>query len=294
METIKELLTKSAFILEQAGCSSPRLDAELLLSHLLKKDRTYFVMYPEKEIEDSIAANYFELIEQRKSRKPVQYILGHQEFMKLDFIVDENVLIPRPDTEILVEEALKIIGSPLNSIKHVLDIGCGSGSIAISIAHYAPQVLVHASDISDTALCVAKKNSEKHGVSNRIRFFHGDLFCPVCGKYEMIVSNPPYIKRDEIETLQKEISVFEPKAALDGGSDGLDFYRRIIEKAPFHINQAGYILLEIGCDQAEDVACLMENSANYSEISIIKDLSGLNRVIRAEVKEESRVIHDNF
>lgn len=282
-DTVREIVNKAAVILEGSDCSSPRLDAELLLCHLLNKDRSYVFMYPQERLPESISGHYLRLVDERKKGKPLQYITGHQEFMKLDFMVNESVLIPRPDTEILVEEALKIIKDPKNRIQNILDIGCGSGAINISIAYYAPSLLVSTVDISREALEAANQNAAANGVSARIQFLQGDLFEPVTGKYDMIVSNPPYIRRDEIRTLQTEVSDFEPKMALDGGIDGLDFYRRIILEAPDYINESGHLLLEIGYDQANDIIFLLKKQNSYSDISIIKDLAGLDRVIRARV-----------
>ncbi|MDO8525657.1 MAG: peptide chain release factor N(5)-glutamine methyltransferase [Candidatus Omnitrophota bacterium] len=228
---------------------------------------------------------------------PVQYIIGHSEFCGLDFIVNEDVLIPRPETELLVEEVIMLVsrlaGMPVSRLK-VLDICTGSGNVAIALAHSLslsvnadsgnsltkalPDCKIIASDISVDALDVARLNAGRHGVSDRIEFIRSDLFGAIEDKFDIIVSNPPYIAKSEFETLQKEV-LMEPRAALDGGEDGLDFYRRIIEGAPPHLNTGGHILFEIGFGQSGEVRKMIEADGVFKVIEVKKDWNGIDRIV---------------
>ncbi|ADD01453.1 protein-(glutamine-N5) methyltransferase, release factor-specific [Thermoanaerobacter italicus Ab9] len=261
-------------------CDNPRLEAELLLAHCFKINRTALFLRREEEVSKEQLERFLEFINMRKSHIPYQYIVKKQCFMGLEFFVDENVLIPRPETEILVEEALK----RLKRGDVVLDIGTGSGAIAVSIAKYFPDCTVYAVDISKKAIEIAKHNAEKQGVLDRIFFIESDLFCnlPPNLKFDFIVSNPPYIKKREIELLQEEVKK-EPIVALDGGEDGLFFYKKIIREAPFYIKSGGKIGFEIGYSQKEEVTTLLEESG-FKDVEIIKDLAGIDRVIIAEHK----------
>lgn len=261
-------------------CDNPRLEAELLLAHCFKINRTALFLRREEEISKEQLERFLEFINMRKSHIPYQYIVKKQYFMGLEFFVDENVLIPRPETEILVEETLK----RLKRGDVVLDIGTGSGAIAVSIAKYFPDCTVYAVDISKKAIEIAKHNAKKQGVLDRIFFIESDLFCnlPPNLKFDFIVSNPPYIKKREIELLQEEVKK-EPIVALDGGEDGLFFYKKIIREAPFYIKSGGKIGFEIGYSQKEEVTTLLEESG-FKDVEIIKDLAGIDRVIIAEHK----------
>jgi release factor glutamine methyltransferase len=261
-------------------CDNPRLEAELLLAHCFKINRTALFLRREEEISKEQLERFLEFVNMRKSHIPYQYIVKKQYFMGLEFFVDENVLIPRPETEILVEEALK----RLKRGDVVLDIGTGSGAIAVSIAKYFPDCTVYAVDISKKAIEIAKHNAKKQGVLDRIFFIESDLFCnlPPNLKFDFIVSNPPYIKKREIELLQEEVKK-EPIVALDGGEDGLFFYKKIIREAPFYIKSGGKIGFEIGYSQKEEVTTLLEESG-FKDVEIIKDLAGIDRVIIAEHK----------
>ncbi len=282
---IKSVLKYAASLLRESGCLSPQLDAELLLAFLLHKERSYLFMYPEKEIPLSVYHHYLALIEKRKKGKPVAYITGNQEFMKLDFFVNESVLIPRPDTEILIEKIIETVKGNPQSIR-ILDLGCGSGAISVSLACYLPDAFVCSTDISPEAIRIAQINASNHNVNNQVTFLCGDLFAPVKNKFDIIVSNPPYIPTKDIDTLQAEVSNHEPRKALDGGEDGLEFYRRIISEAPEYIKNTGYLFLEIGYDQARDISSLLAERKKYSNIEIFKDLAGRNRVVKAEIKSK--------
>lgn len=248
---------------------SPALDAKILLCHVLGCDKLSLSLNREKELTFDEQTHFEALVKRRKNAEPVAYIVGEKEFMSLPFYVDPNVLIPRPDTEILVQEAIKNYtgGS-------ILDIGTGSGCIAVSLAYYIKEATVTALDISPSALLVAKKNALRNGVN--IQFIEADILNDeICGKYDMIVSNPPYIKPSVIETLSPDVKLYEPYNALDGGDDGLKFYRRIIEKAP--LNDNGVLLFEVGFDQARDVAQLMIEK--FCSVEIVKDYGGIERVV---------------
>ena len=282
-KTIKMIINEGFQILNENSIPTPRLDAELLLAFILNKDRSYFFTYPDEKIEDNLYARYMQLIEQRKNHKPFQYVVGNQEFMGLLFHVNSNVLIPRPDTEILVETILDFIKGKNTSPK-ILDIGTGSGAISISLAYYSSATL-WAIDISPDALTIAKENASIHNVSDRITFLHGHLFHPAQGqKFDIIVSNPPYISKIDMDSLPPSVKNYEPSLALYGGIDGLDFYRQIIKKASLYLEADGAIFFEIGYDQGESVSKLIEQEGLYKNIHVIKDLSGLDRVIQASIK----------
>lgn len=261
-------------------CANPKFESELLLAYCLGIDRTKLILKKEEKLEGKQLKKFLELLNMRKSRIPYQYIVKKQHFMGLEFFVDENVLIPRPDTETLVEEVLK----RLRKGDVIIDIGTGSGAIAISIAKYFKNCTVYAVDISKKALEVAKYNAKMHGVLDKIVFIESDVFSNVSKdlKFDFIVSNPPYIKRSEIETLQKEVKK-EPIIALDGGPDGLLFYKKIIKEGPFYINIEGNIVFEIGYGQKEAVTDLLKKNG-FEDIEVIKDLSGIDRVIIAKYK----------
>lgn len=286
---LKELLQIAENRFSQEGCSDPRLDAELLLSDLMKADRTYFFTHSSSQLDDNRCEMYFELIDRRASGEPVQYIIGSQEFMGLRFQVDERVLIPRQDTELLVEDAieeLKKMKKPMGGLQ-VMDLCCGSGAIAVSLAYYVPKLSVVAADISKGALEVAKENAAGYALTRNIEFVQSDLFGAFPKnrkgegkkKFDLIASNPPYIRRDVIPTLQREVREHEPVVALDGGQDGLDFYVRILEEAPRYLKKEGLLTMEIGHDQADRVCGLAEQGGVFTT-EVLKDLAGHDRVVK--------------
>ena len=277
--TIKEALTKGMIILKGNNIDSPKLKARLLLQYILKKTRQYLIVYDNKEIEKKEQWEYFVNIEKLANGVPLQHITHSQEFMKMDFYVDENVLIPRPDTEILVEEVIKI-AQKIQKPK-ILDLCTGSGAIAISIAKNVPEAEVHAIDISSKALEIAKKNAKNLGV--KVKFTKSNLFEKLNKtKFDIIVSNPPYIKRDDINYLSQEVKN-EPELALDGGIDGLDFYRKIAKQAIDYLKFESYLCLEIGYDQKDDVIEIINQQENYSRTYSKKDLGGNDRIIVTQV-----------
>jgi release factor glutamine methyltransferase len=228
------------------------------------------------------------LIQRRISGEPLQYILGRQEFWSIDFKVDPRVLIPRPETELLVEQSLLILSeNSFKRIPSVLEIGTGSGAIAIALAKEVRNIFLVATDISREALGLAKENAKSAGVRHQIKFVNGDLFGPLRsskeeGPFDMILSNPPYIHHLEIQALAREVRDYEPVIALDGGEDGLEFYRRIIPEAPFYLREGGWLLLEVGQGQGPLISKLIEEEGDFLKPECIPDLSGIERVIKAQ------------
>ncbi len=261
----------------EKGVENPRLDAEVLLSHILRKDRLYLYVNFDQPLEGAELAAFRAAVKKRAARLPVAYITGEKEFMGLDFQVTPAVLIPRPDTEILIEAALKTLGSA--DSPRILDIGTGSGAICISMLVNLPSAEAVTVDISPEAILVAKSNAERHGVSQRLTFCQGDLFNPVKGQvFSAIISNPPYIPEADILTLTPEVRQ-EPNLALAGGKDGLDFYRRIIQEGRNYLAPNGFIAMEVGIGQARQVADLAEKSGYFIVSEIVKDYGGIERVV---------------
>lgn len=274
--TIGSILQWTKQYFSDKGVESPRLDAEVLLSHILGKDRLYLYVNFDQPLQSDELAAYREAVKKRVQRQPVAYIIGQKEFMGLDFIVSPAVLIPRPDTEILVEAILaKIQELPNLSI---LDLGTGSGAIIISLLAKVTSACGTAVDISREALKIAAVNAEKNSVYSRLTLLAGDLYGPVGDQvYDVIVSNPPYIPNADIAGLEQEVQR-EPAQALAGGHDGLDFYRRIVDSADKHLKSGGLLAFEVGINQAEAVADL-GNKAGLMAEGIIKDYGGIDRVV---------------
>ena len=292
---MKELIQIGESALDKAGCMDPKIDAELIMMFMLSMNRQQLFIKSPNLLDEKTCEAYFKLIDVRAGGTPVQYITGEQEFMGISFIVNENVLIPRQDTETLVEEVIREVkeGTAQNKAPRsgyqILDLCCGSGAIGVSLCKHLEDVKVTAADVSDKAIAVAKMNAQNAGVGKRMKFLAGDLFGSLRKgiggtKFHMIVSNPPYIKRDVIPTLQREVAEHEPMLALDGGEDGLDFYRRIIKEAPDYLKPNGLLFLEIGHDQGEEVCALAEDTDRFEDLQIIKDLPGLDRVVRCRLK----------
>lgn len=277
---VKDLVKMGQTQLEKAGCPEPKLDAELLYQFMKNIDRTEFIMEWSDLVEDRICEKYFDLISIRATRRPLQHIIGSQEFMGLSFGVREDVLIPRHDTETVVVQAEEIIKN--NKIKTVLDLCSGSGAIGVSLAKRYPGLKITASDSSAAAKALTQSNAKRNGVKIDVEL--GDLFVPLGRKkFDMIVSNPPYIPREVIGTLADEVRRFEPQDALDGGPTGLDFYQKIIADAPDHLKKAGWLVLEIGHDQAKAVRALLEETDAFEEITIYQDLSQHDRTVVAHL-----------
>lgn len=277
--TIKQAITKGMIMLKSNNVESPKLKARLLLQYVLDKPRQYIIVYDNKEIDKQQQWQYFVNIEKLTKGIPLQHITHRQEFMKMDFLVDENVLIPRSDTEILVEEVIKI-AQKYNSPR-ILDLCTGSGAIAISLKKFVPNADITAVDISEKALEIAQKNAEK--LEAKINFVKSDLFDKLDNKkFDIIVSNPPYIRKDEIKKLSEEVQK-EPKIALDGGEDGLDFYRIIAEQAINYLKTGSFLCFEIGYNQKNDVIKIIEDEQNYKNTYCKKDLYGNDRIIITQV-----------
>lgn len=272
--TIKEILETGRQALNQAGIEYPGLEAEILLSGVLGCDRIYFYAHPQEMVDSTRAAAYLTAIERRCQFEPVAYILEKKEFMGLDFFVNRNVLIPRPDTEPMVEHLIKYLNNEYPNGAKILDLCTGSGAIGIAIKNQYPQGKISLSDFSEAALAVAKINANEL-VSRDISLYEGDLFdgIPKGEKFAVIVSNPPYIKSGEMHDLAPDILAFEPHMALDGGDSGLDFYCRIIKEAHQYLEKDGLLALEIGDEQMESVVALL-TADGYSGIEKIADLGG--------------------
>ena len=279
--TIKEALNQAVIMLKNENIEAPKNKARAILEATLKKPREYLMIYDNKEITERERTTYIKNIKMLILGEPLQYITGKQEFMKLNFLITKNVLIPRQDTEILVEEAIKL-AKKINNPK-ILDLCTGSGVIGISIAKYVENTKVIATDISKPALEIAKKNAELNGVKNNIEFIESNLFAKLKDKkFDIIVSNPPYIETNLIKNLPKDVQK-EPKIALDGGKDGLDFYRKIADKAYEFLNRQGYICLEIGYNQKINVEKILQSKKRYINIYSKKDLCENDRIIVAGI-----------
>ncbi len=293
---LKELIKIGEVQLREAGIADSVRDSKDLYCYMDKLDAVGLMMHWGDVLQDNTCEAYFELIERRAKGEPMQYITGVQEFMGLTFKVNPSVLIPRQDTETMVEDAIEVITKKTlrdeefckNQPKDVLDLCCGSGAIGVSLAKLA-NVKVTCSDLSEDALQTAKGNAALNGCVKSVKFEQGDLFAPFCGKlgkkkFDMIISNPPYIESDVIPTLQTEVKDHEPMMALDGGEDGLDFYRQIVEQAPNHLKKHGVIMMEIGHNQGEAVCKLLEETDKFEKITCLKDLPGLDRIVAAVLK----------
>ncbi|MBQ0078581.1 MAG: peptide chain release factor N(5)-glutamine methyltransferase [Eubacterium sp.] len=289
------LIKEGEYKLAKAFVMDPKIDAEELFSFVTGMDRVALFMKANEEVDPETEAKYMELIEKRASRIPLQHITGVQSFMGYEFKVNEHVLIPRQDTETLVTEAARVIQKHpkdkpglIDRMRgrkewQVLDLCCGSGCIGISLAKICSNIEVAASDISEEALKVARQNAEN--LRTKIDFKQGDMFAPHKGKkFDMIVSNPPYIKKAMIEILQEEVKDHEPKSALDGGRDGLDFYKIIVEEAPTYLKPGGWLMVEIGHDQGEDLRKMIKDNGKYTPAEVLRDLPGRDRVVKCQLK----------
>lgn len=280
MVKIRDLRKTAAKELELINNESPKADVDCLLSGLLGFSKTE-ILLGDKMLTDSQLELFESALSRLKNSEPVQYITGKCEFMSLMFEVDASVLIPRSDTEILVEAVIGLCEAIENP--HILEIGCGSGCIAVSLAHYLRSARITAVDISTDAIAVAQKNALNNNVSKRIHFLHHDImngFPSVSENVDIVVSNPPYIPTADIAHLEIKVRDFEPKTALEGGTDGLDFYRKITDCA--RLNKAGYLAFEVGISQADAVKQIM--SAKYSDIQIIKDINKIDRCVIGKIQ----------
>ena len=285
---IKECFSIITAQLKENNIDTPAQEAGVLLCQALKCDRTYLYAHPEQEVDEPIVEQVLDNAIKRINKVPLQYIVGSTEFMSLTFKVTPSVLIPRQDTELLVETCINLANKAIGGVGScsprsisILDMCTGSGCVAVSLAWYLGQARLTACDISDAALEVAKDNAKNNGVAQRITFLQGDLFEALIGStpsFDIIASNPPYIESETISTLDPEVRSNEPLLALDGGTDGLDFYRRISKEATSYLKQGGYLVFEIGYNQGQLVSTLLTESG-FTNVSVLKDLCNNDRVV---------------
>lgn len=287
-----ELLKEGTAILKNSGATdTPRLDSEVLLMHVLGCDKMSLILNDKMSVSFLDEERFFSLLKRRKEREPISYITGEREFMSLKFFVAEGILIPRPDTEVLTEFVIEKAKKIKNA--EILDLCTGSGAIAVSVAKYVKDSKVLAVDFSPKCLHFAEKNAKENEVADRVRVLKQDVLADFSlsdlGQkenegFDILVSNPPYIKSEIIKTLDKDVKDFEPITALDGGADGLVFYRRIAEISPRLLKAKGILAFEIGHDQYDEVYAILAGSGNFKDINSLCDLSGIKRVITAVLK----------
>ena len=278
--TVGNLIARGARRLSEADIPNSALDARLLLQHVLKCSHSQLIAAQNEELSQGIISGFWELIGRRLAKEPVHRIIGERDFYGRSFRLSGDTLIPRPDTEILVEEALRVL-SRFEHRANVLEIGTGSGAIAVTLACEHEDVSVLATDVSKGALDTASGNATTHGVEERVEFLHADLFDGVERKFDMIVSNPPYIPTSDIGTLDDEVRLHDPILALNGGADGLDFYRKIFEASERFLCQQGALLVEFGLGQHCELDQMIRN-CGFQSVSFVKDLSSIDRVLVAE------------
>jgi len=285
-ETFGNILESGVKRLKEAGIEGPDRDADLLMQYVMGADRGFIFLHRKDPMDQVKAERYFSLIDRRADGVPLQYLTGTQEFMGYDFEVNPFVLIPRQDTETVVEFAMAR-AAEMENCSSVMDMCCGSGAIAVAMAKALPDAYVTACDCSEEALTTAQRNAVRNEVASRVSFKKTDMFevekeegrLPLDGSFDMIVSNPPYIPSGVIGTLQTEVREHEPMLALDGGADGLDFYRIIARDAGSHLNKNGMLIMEIGHDQGKAVSGLLADTGMYSDIEVHHDLAGHERIV---------------
>jgi release factor glutamine methyltransferase len=276
MPTIAETLQQASAQLRAADVPNDLLDAQTLLAHALGQDRTYLIIHFNQVLSEELRAQFQALMARRAAGEPLQYIVGHQQFYGLEFEVTPAVLIPRPETELIVEEALRLAANLAAPV--IIDVGTGSGCIAVTLARELETARVIATDISAAALQVARRNAEKHGLQDRVELIEGDLLSGISIQADIIVSNPPYIAEHELPTLQREVREWEPRVALTDFADGFEFYRRLLAEAPAHLKPNGHLILEMGYQQAETIKALVERDV-WHEPRVLRDLQGIERTL---------------
>ena len=292
---VRAALKEGMAQLREANVPSFTLAAELLLMHTLGRDRIWLYTHPENEIDASAARKYFGLIARRAAGEPTQYVNGKQEFWGLEFEVNPDVLIPRPETEHVIEVALERLGARGIKISmrtgepspplRIADVGTGSGCLAVALAHELPHAEIFATDISAAALEVALRNATRHGLASRIRFLQGDLLGPVHsspGSFDLIVSNPPYVAQDHAATLPREVREHEPHTALFGGPSGIEMYERLVQEAGELLRSGGVLVLELGYNSAQHVRAILVAQHHWVNVNVTNDLAGIPRVLAAE------------
>jgi release factor glutamine methyltransferase len=284
--TIADCIRRAARDFGKGGLPSPLLDAEVLLAHILKTDRVGLYRNIEAPLAPEALSAFEALAARRLENEPVAYLLGGKEFWSLTFEVNEHVLIPRPDTECLVEEVLKAFGNDTSGELRILDLGTGSGAVGVVLAKELRHSRVTATDISSGALDVARRNAARHGVERRMTFLAGDLFEPLSGTFDVIVSNPPYIDAEAFETLPAGVRGYEPASALQAGARGTVFHERIIAGCAEFLNEGGRLFLEIGSEQRRPVEALFAAAEIFEGIHFRRDYAGLDRVAAAKRKRQ--------
>lgn len=284
--TVIGALQEAAYLLSAAGIASARLDAEILLRHVLEMKQEALFLNHARPLTGEEQQLFRRVLARRTAREPLAYITGSKEFWSLDFLVTRDVLVPRPETECLVETALQLVGQGDESGSlRILDLGTGSGVVAVCLHKELPDAEIWATDISSAALDIARINGDRCGVGAMIHWLQGDLFAPLAGRtgsFKLIVSNPPYIRTGELASLAPEIHAWEPRSALDGGADGLNYYKRIIAEGHRYLAAGGHIVLEIGADMADKVARLFASTESYTEACVHRDYAGKDRVVAAK------------
>ncbi|MFC2070048.1 peptide chain release factor N(5)-glutamine methyltransferase [Chloroflexota bacterium] len=273
--TVKQALSRAREVLASANIEAPYLEAELLMRHTLKMDRVEFYLELYRELTPGQYGEFQSYVERRLCNEPVAYIIGHREFYGLELFVNSSVLIPRPESELLVDKALELVRNRHLSI--IADIGTGCGAIAVSLAYNLPQTRIYATDISSSALEVALSNCKKHGVEDRVTLLEGDLLDPLPEPVDLIIANLPYVREPEL--CKVNTLGFEPSLALNGGSDGLDKIHRLCVRAGEKLRTGGCLLLEIGQGQGEAVTAFLHNLYPFAGIELIPDLGGMDRVV---------------
>lgn len=285
--TIGGLWRVGAAMLAKAGIAQPENEAVWILESALRSDRLALHLKKSEKVEERDRDHAMALLERRASREPLQYVLGTQEFYGLDFRVTPDVLIPRPETELLVEVVRQTCANTSGAL--IADIGTGSGCIAIALARALPTATLYATDRSPQALALAQENAKRHDVQDRVNFLLGDLLEPLQGlglheRFVAIASNPPYIAEDELVALQPEVRLFEPRLALAGGNDGLFFHRRLVREAAGFLEPGGLLAIEVGLGQGSHVSGLARDGENYYNVRTFQDMAGIERVVVVQKK----------
>jgi release factor glutamine methyltransferase len=275
---LSKILRHATHTLAAAGCDSPQLDAEVLLAHALDQDRAWLYAHPDYTLSLTQSRAYQSLLDRRARREPVAYLTGHKEFYALDFYVTPHVLIPRPETELLVDRAIQYIET-LSTSATIADVGTGSGAIAVTLALHLPQAQIIATDTSPAALVVARRNAARHGVASRVFPIQADLLAPLSQRLDLIVANPPYLNRDELCTASPEVAYWEPRAALDGGPDGLAIIRRLLAMASHRLASGAALLVEIGASQGYGVLELACRHFPGASVEIVQDYANRDRLL---------------